>query len=134
MRAGTELLVGSLEAGLGDPRPQAGEPTYAAKIEPGELAIDWSRPAEELDRLVRLGGAWTTLRGQRLKVLAAEVDLAPDDVAPAGWAPGAVDGDRVGTGHGALVLREVQPEGRAPMAAAAWRNGARITPGERLGT
>jgi methionyl-tRNA formyltransferase len=144
VRAGTELLVGSLEAGLGDARPQSGEPTYAAKIEPGELAIDWSRPAEELDRLVRLGGAWTTLRGQRLKVLAAEVDLAPGDVAsgdvppgdvaPVAWAPGAVDGDRVGTGHGALVLREVQPEGRAPMAVAAWRNGARITPGERLGT
>ncbi len=134
VRAGTELLVGSLEAGLGGPRPQTGEPTYAAKVEPGELAIDWSRPAEELDRLVRLGGAWTTLRGQRLKVLAAEVDLAPGDVTPAEWAPGAVDGERVGTGHGALVLREVQPEGRAPMAAAAWRNGARITPGERLGT
>ena len=134
VRAGTELLVSSLEGGLGDPRPQFGEPTYAAKIEPAELAIDWSRPAEELDRLVRLGGAWTTLRGQRLKVLAAEVDPAPGDVMPVEWVPGAVDGDRVGTGHGALVLREVQPEGRAPMAAVAWRNGARIAPGERLGT
>ena len=40
VRAGTDLLVGHLEAGLGDPRPQTGEPTYAAKIEPGELAID----------------------------------------------------------------------------------------------
>jgi methionyl-tRNA formyltransferase len=139
VRAGTELLVSRLEAGLGEARPQSGEATYAAKIEPGELAIDWSRPAEELDRLVRLGGAWTTLRGQRLKVLAAEVDLTPGDVPPAdiasaGWAPGVVDGDRVRTGHGALVLREVQPEGRGPMAVTAWRNGARITPGERLGT
>jgi methionyl-tRNA formyltransferase len=154
VRVGTDLLAGSLEAGLGEPRPQVGEPTYAAKVEPGELAIDWSRPAEELDRLVRLGGAWTTLRGQRLKVLAAEADLEPDDVTPVarapgeltpgdvtpvarasgGLAPGAVAGDRVGTGRGSLVLREVQPEGRAPMAVTAWRNGARLSPGERLGT
>ena len=134
VRAGTDLLVGHLEAGLHDPRPQTGEPTYAAKIEPGELAIDWSRPAEELDRLVRLGGAWTTLRGQRLKVLAAEVEHEARDVTPVELAPGAVDGDRVGTGRGSLALREVQPEGRAPMAVAAWRNGARIAPGERLGT
>ena len=36
--------------------------------------LDWTRPAVELDRVVRVGGAWTTFRGRRLKVLAADPD------------------------------------------------------------
>jgi methionyl-tRNA formyltransferase len=39
----------------------------------------------------------------------------------------------VGCGAGALTLVEVQPEGKGPQAATAWRNGARPAPGERLG-
>ena len=46
---------------------------YAAKIDPAELRIDWSRPVEEIDRLIRVGGAWTTFRGDRLKIHAAEI-------------------------------------------------------------
>ncbi len=41
----------------------------------------------------------------------------------------------VGTGGGgALTLVEVRPEGKGAQPAAAWRNGARLQPGERLGT
>jgi methionyl-tRNA formyltransferase len=78
---------------------------------------------------VRVGGAWTTFRDRRLKVWRTE--LAGDE-APAG-APGTVDGDRVVTGAGTLRLVEVQPEGKGRQPATAWRNGARPTPGERLG-
>ncbi len=123
---GAELLVHTLHAGLGRPEPQQGEVTYAAKITPEELRLDWHRPAVELDRVVRVGGAWTTFRGRRLKVL----DAAP---VPAGPAPGRLLGDVVGTGEGGLRLRTVQPEGRAPMAAEAWRRGARPTPAEVVG-
>jgi methionyl-tRNA formyltransferase len=104
--AGTRLLIGTLDAGLGEPEPQAGEPTYAAKIDPAELRIDWSRPAAEIDRLVRLGGAWTTFRGGRIKINEASLD--GDD----------------------LVPTVVQPEGKRPMAYDAWRNGARPATGE----
>ena len=69
---GAQLLVDSLTAGLGAPQPQQGEAVYAAKIDPAELRIDWSRPAVELDRLVRLGGAWSTFRTKRIKIVAAE--------------------------------------------------------------
>jgi methionyl-tRNA formyltransferase len=127
--AGTDLLVATLAAGLGEPRPQVGEAVYAHKIDPAELHLDWSRPAAELHRTVRVGGAWTTFRDRRLKVWRTE--LAGDE-APAG-APGTVDGDRVVTGAGTLRLVEVQPEGKARQAVAAWRNGARPTSGERLG-
>ena len=38
---GTELLLANLRDGLAEPRPQQGEPTYADKIDPAELQIDW---------------------------------------------------------------------------------------------
>ncbi len=103
---GTKLLIDTLDAGLGTPIQQVGTPTYAAKIDPGELRIDWSRPVDEIDRLIRVGGAWTTFRGARLKIHAADV----------------VDGE--------IVPTIVQPEGRPRMDAAAWRNGARPADGE----
>jgi methionyl-tRNA formyltransferase len=125
--AGTRLLVDTLAADLGRPTPQTGEPTYAEKIEPEDLRLDWRRPAGELHRIVRVEGAWTTFRHKRLKVHRARlVDRGP--------APGAIDGLVVGCGDGwGLELGEVQPEGKAHQPAAAWRNGARPEPGERLG-
>lgn len=124
---GTSMLVDLLATGLPEPTPQQGEPTYAAKIEPEEHHLDWTRPAVELHRVVRLGQAWTIFRDRRLRVLSARV-------APADLAPGEVDAGslRVGTGGGALELVEVQPEGKGPQPASAWRNGARLQPGERL--
>ena len=123
---GTDLLVRTLSDGLGEPTPQVGEPTYASKIDPAELELQWDRPAVELHRLVRLGRAWTTFRGKRLKVLAAR--LASTDAAP-----GVLDGLVVGTADGGLELVTVQPEGKGPQDAAAWRNGTRPEPGERVG-
>ena len=127
---GTRMLVDLLASGLPEPRPQVGEPTYAAKIEPEEHHLDWSRRAVELHRVVRLGQAWTTFRGRRLRVLsvrvAAGAPLEPGELDPATL--------RVGTGDGALELVEVQPEGKGPQPATAWRNGARLQPGERMWT
>lgn len=124
---GTDLLVAHLTAGLGEPRPQDGEPTYAAKLDPAELELHWDRPALELHRLVRLGRAWTTFRGKRLRVLRAHPVEAPLGE------PGSLDGVVVATGQGGLALDEVQPEGKGPQPATAWRNGARPEPGERVG-
>ena len=124
---GTRMLVDLLATGLPEPRPQEGEPTYAAKIEPEEHHLDWSRPAVELHRVIRLGQAWTTFRGRRLRILRARVSAAE-------LAPGELDAGTLaaGTGAGALELVEVQPEGKGPQPAASWRNGARLQPGERL--
>ena len=124
---GVPLLVNGLAGGLGEARPQEGESTYAAKVEPDELRIDWTAPADEVLRVVRLGRAWTTFRGKRLRILrAGVVAVGPD--------PGVLDGVVVGAGDAAGVeLIEVQPEGRAAQAADAWRNGARPDSGERLG-
>lgn len=128
---GSRLLVAQLTGGLGQPVAQVGEVTHAAKIEPAELELRWDRNAEQLHRLVRLGRAWTTFRGRRLKVLRAV--SAP--VRPSGE-PGSLgeDGLTVAAGAGALRLLEVQPEGRPAQPADAWRNGARPGPADRLGS
>lgn len=112
---GTDQLVRCLSAPLPQPVPQQGEPLYAAKIRPEELRIDWSQPAEQIDRLVRLGGAWTTFRNKRLKVLAVSLS-APQDIfehSLKGLLPG-------------LRLVTVQPEGKGPMPYADFARGARL--------
>jgi methionyl-tRNA formyltransferase len=112
--AGAEILVDALAAGresLGAPRPQAGEPTYADKIAADDLRLDWTASPVENHRRVRVGGAWTTHHGRRLKVWRTRLG---DD--------------------GTLELLEVQPEGKARMPFADWANGARWHPGDPLGT
>ncbi len=125
---GTRMLLDLLAAGLPEPRPQEGEPTYAAKIEPAEHHLDWARPAAELHRVIRLGQAWTTFRDRRLRVPRARLsdrsDLAAGELDPATLV--------VGTGAGALELVDVQPEGKGSQAAMSWRNGARLQPGEHF--
>ena len=142
-RVGAELLVEVLAGGpgaLGPGQPQTGEVTYAAKVDPGELRIDWHRPAAEVRRLVRLDRAWTTFRGRRLRVL----DARPGPEGAGGEAPGdpgtvevvgegAQERVTVRCGTGVLELLTVQAEGGRPLGAAPWARGARPEPGERLG-
>jgi methionyl-tRNA formyltransferase len=125
---GTDLLLARLpELARAAPLPQQGEPTYAEKLEVEEFRLDPARPAAELLRLVRAGnprpGAWLAVDGTRLKVLRAHV--AVDGTA--GF--GTID-ERAAlvTGDGALVFDEVQPAGKRPMAALAWRRGLRHAP------
>ena len=124
---GTDLLVGALADGLGPPAPQEGEVTYAAKVAPDELRLDWSEPAARSHARVRLGRAWTQVRGARLLVTRAAMAAGP------AGPPGEVDAELgVACGDGRrLLLLEVQPAGKGPMPAAAWANGARPV-GERL--
>ena len=123
---GSELLVETLSADLPTPVPQLGEISYAKKIAVAELEIDWTMPASTIERFVRLGGAWTTFRGSRLKIHEVAVRAAVG-------APGTIDGLIVGCGESALELVVVQPEGKARQDAAAWRNGARPSSDDRLG-
>jgi methionyl-tRNA formyltransferase len=142
---GARILVDALAGGvdaLAPGEPQRGDPTYAPKIQPEELRLDWSRPASDLERVVRLDRAWTTFRGERMLVLdavARQVPVAPvgghagDDRPDATGAPGTLEGTSVRTGAGMLDLVEVQPSGKRAMAASAWARGVRARAGEALG-
>ncbi|MEO6123353.1 MAG: methionyl-tRNA formyltransferase [Ilumatobacteraceae bacterium] len=133
---GSEQLVRNLAAGIGPATPQVGEVTYAAKLDPTEFEIDWSKPAVVIDRFVRLGVAWTTFRGKRLKVISAS-PVAGDEVVAnfAGADPGVYTGSlRIGAGQGAIELHVVQPEGKPKMDAKSWANGIQPRLGEHVGT
>jgi methionyl-tRNA formyltransferase len=141
---GTALLLEHLAGGvatLGIPVPQVGEVLYAAKIDRCELRLTWQRPAVELDRLVRVGRAWTTFRGKRLIVERARIVAAAGpggDDAEAGAQgpvppPGTLVGGEVICGEGRLELLEVRPEGRSAQPFDAWRRGARPAVSECLG-
>jgi methionyl-tRNA formyltransferase len=137
--AGAQLLVDTLAPGvaaLGPGDPQRGEPTHAPKVGAKELRLDWSRPASELERVVRLDRAWTTFRGERLLVLDAQARPARGGGAGGLGAPspvGTLGGTSVRTGAGVLELVELQAAGKRPMDASAWSRGVRLRPGEQLG-
>lgn len=133
VEASTDVLLTTLAEGIGEAVPQTGEPTYADKIDVAELQLDWSCPADDLERKVRVGGAWTTVAGKRLKVWRGH---ATDR---RGLAAGQVDevGDIVVVGAAAdtaLELLEVQAEGKPRRAASAWVRGAHLGADARLGT
>lgn len=136
---GAQLLVEALAHGvdaLPAGTPQQGEPTYAEKVRAEELHLVWDRPASELQRVVRLDRAWTTWRGERLRVLDAMAHAGPampDQDDDGAGLPGSLEGPRVRTGDGVLELLEVQPAGKRPMAGWAWWRGTRAQPGETLG-
>ena len=124
---GAELIVRTISEGLVEVSPQVGEPTYAHKLVADDFRLDFDRPAETLHRIVRVGGAWTTFRGDRFKVWQARIEE------PATGEAGAIDGVRVSCGVGSLVLEVVQPMGKPRIEAHAWANGARLMSTDRMG-
>jgi methionyl-tRNA formyltransferase len=138
--SGARLLVATLDgiaAGTLEARPQpAAGVSLAPRIEPADARIDWSLPAHVVDRRIRgvtpTPGAWTTWRGDRLRV--GPVDLLPEGPALEPGELALVSGDvLVGTGGGPVRLGEVQPAGKRMLPAADWARGARPAPGDRVG-
>ena len=108
-------------------QPEAGV-TYAQKIDKAEARIDWTRPAAEVDRLIRglspFPGAWCEAGGERVKLLCSRL-------ATGSGQPGQVlSGLTVACGEGAVEVLEVQRAGgkALPVAEAlrGWEPGARL--------
>ena len=130
-----DLLATALKEGLGEPMPQQGEPTWAKKITTEDRHLDWSLTAEELNRIVRIGGAWTTFRNKRFLIWKAK----PHTETLLSQKPGELTWEsatgRLLAGAGdetALEILEVQAEGKSQMPARAWINGANLSHGEQL--
>ncbi|MDT0487298.1 MULTISPECIES: methionyl-tRNA formyltransferase [Streptomyces] len=138
--AGAGLLAATMD-GIADgalkPVPQPSEGiTVAPKITVEDARVDWAAPALRVDRIVRgchpSPGAWTTFRGERLKLI--QVQPVPDrtDLAPGALAVGK-NSVHVGTGSYGVELLWVQAQGKKPMKAADWARGVRISDGETVG-
>ena len=120
-KLGAEALVDWLE----HPTPPQSQPedgaTYASKVDKAEARIDWSAPADQIERQVRafnpVPGAWFEVQGERVKLL--DVAVGSD----ASGKPGEVLDDclNIATGSGYIRPLKVQRAGRGAM-----------TPGELL--
>jgi methionyl-tRNA formyltransferase len=114
-----------------EPQPIAGA-TYASKIDKAEARIDWSQPAEQIERQVRAfapaPGAWFEANGERIKLLEA---AASHD---ASGRAGEVLDDclTVACGSGCVRALQVQRAGRAPMTAGELLRGFPIAKGTIL--
>ena len=136
--AGARLLVDTLD-GIAEgslvPQPQPSHGvTLAPKLTVADAELDWGLAADLLDRRIRgcapAPGAWTTFRGERLKIAAA---TPTDAVLPAGLLEVGKRTVRVGTATTAVELQQLQAQGKKPMPAADWARGLTFTPGETLG-
>lgn len=127
---GARLLIETLPdylAGKITPRPQEEErATYAPMLSKEQGALDFSRPAIELERQVRAflpwPGAYTHFQGENLKVLRAHVETG---AAKAGQRAVRANLPAIGTAAGWLVLEVVQPAGKRAMAGDVFLRGAR---------
>ena len=141
-RLGARLLVETLPGWVNGEIPAQPQDhsraTYCGHVTKADGKLDWSRPAVHLDRQVRASdpwpGAYTTWRGQRLKVLRARP--LPEWVG--GGSPGQAvalqDGLGVVTGEGLLEVLEVQLAGKKPMPADIFVRGQRNLVDSILGT
>lgn len=138
--SGARLLVATLDGiedgtVVAEPQPTEGV-SLAPKLTVDDARIDWTAPALRIDRLVRActpaPGAWTTFRGERLKIRPVRLDQQAGSLPP-GTIEVARDGVRVGTGSHPVLLGDVQPQGKRAMPAADWARGVRPEPAERLG-
>jgi methionyl-tRNA formyltransferase len=138
--SGAKLLAATLdgiEDGALEARPQPTEGvSLAPRIESADARVDWSLPSHVVDRRIRgvtpAPGAWTTWRGDRLRLgpvtpVSEGPALQPGEVAVVGRDV------LVGTGSSPVRLGHVQPAGKRMLPAADWARGARPADGERVG-
>lgn len=112
-----ESIAGIVD-GLLTPQPQSGTPTYCLQREPDDGIIDWTRPAEEIARLVRAvsrpyPGARAALAGTWLTIWrASTVPAAPTVLGRPGQIArlAEVASPCVVTGRGLLAIEEAEGE------------------------
>ncbi|KAG1715294.1 Methionyl-tRNA formyltransferase [Nymphon striatum] len=131
---GAEAIVdalSSLPTLTPETQPDVGV-TYAEKIDKAEAAIDWSQPAQVIDRQIRglspFPGAWTMIAGQRVKCLGSEM-------VDGSGAAGTVLDDKltVGCGAGAIRLTRLQRAGKGAQDVDVFLRGWPVTVGQVLG-
>lgn len=113
-----------------------GQATYEGWCVEADAEVDWSKPAEEVHRLIcgtdPQPGAWTTVGGNRLKLYGSRLNTAAG-------APGEIlslsdAGMTVAAGEACVVVRRVRAhDSKAKVAAADYAGQAGLRPGSRLG-
>lgn len=131
-QSGARLLAASLdgiESGeiSAVPQPNDGV-SYAPKLTPADVRVDWTAPAIRVDRLVRAAtpspGAWTMFGDLRVKL--GPVRLTDREPMQPGELLADRDGVVAGTGTRPVLLGDVQMEGKRRMSADEWARGVHL--------
>lgn len=140
-QAGAEAIVEALamlEAGTAVEREQDHAlATYAPKLDREDAHLDWSRPADEVERWIRgcdpWPAAWSRLGETRVQLFEPRVEEWADEAEP-----GVVlkadpkHGVLVAAGEGAVRPGSVKPAGRGRMTGASWVRGRGVSVGDRF--
>jgi methionyl-tRNA formyltransferase len=127
---GADLLLETLPAYLSgslQPQPQPAEgATYAPMLQKEDGLLNFTRPAQELERVIRAYSPWPSAylpwKGAPLKVHQAQVRSGGGQTGRRSVVEGF---PAIVTGQGVLLLVEVQPAGKKPMSGKAFLAGAR---------
>jgi methionyl-tRNA formyltransferase len=112
--------------------------TYAGKVDRAATRVDWTLPATQVSRTIRAfdprPGAFTAAGDTEVKLFAASIaDSMHPERAPGTVIDAGADGLIVACADATTVrILQVQPAGKARMAAADWIRGRGVTAGDRL--
>ncbi len=141
--AGAKLLVEtlpSLEDGTAvfEKQPEESPTAYAGMIKKSMGDLDWTRPAEELERLIRGLNPWpsayTKMDGKTLKIWKAQVleEEREEDYMPGTILLTEQQEFMVQTGKGILKITELQLEGKKRMDTSSFLRGYHLEGGKVL--
>ncbi|MEW6349087.1 MAG: methionyl-tRNA formyltransferase [Thermodesulfobacteriota bacterium] len=139
LEPGADLVVRTLTMreteGIRPVKQDDSQATYTRPLTKEDGRIDWSAPAEHLDRLVRAMNPWpvafTALGGDMIKIW--QVSVEPGQAPQGTMTAIRPDGILVGTGEGLLLVQEVQAPGKKRVSATDFARGRRLTKGNRFG-
>ena len=138
--SGAQLILSTLEKlenGTAVRTPQDDSLScYASMLNKGMGDIDFSEPAEKIERLVRGLQPWpcayTRIGGKNVKIYGAKVVGREDGIAPGEITMVTKKTFAIACGQDALQITRLQPEGKKPMDAAAFLAGNKLTAGEHI--
>ena len=138
---GAEAVVETvrrIEAGTAAAQPQDDRlASPAPKLFKDDLRVEWAQPARAVHDHVRAlsphPAAWTTLRGEQVKLFGTRVEREDGEAGPPGAVLEASGRLVVACGAGAVGVLELQREGKRRVSARDFLNGVALVPGERFG-
>ena len=108
---------------------------YATKLSKEDGRLDWSKSADDLERLIRAlnpwPGAWSILNGERIKIHKASILNIDSTVTNAGTILS--DNLTVACGKGILKITELQKTGKKVMTSLEYLRGNPMEIGSRFG-
>lgn len=137
---GSEALMDTLEmlgSGCLTPAKQDDSlATDAPMLSKMDGLVDWSKSAEDIDRLIRGLDPWPTafctVNGRKLQLYKPEVVFFSNNHPPGTLLRADREGLLVSTSKGCLLIKQVKPEGKKRMSVESFLNGYQLEAGISL--